>query len=221
MIRRNPKTGPGAGHHEQYLDALLGAIDGAPLIVWTTDRNGIVTSSRGRGIYRQGMTGEHVVGRSIFDIYSEHPEIGEYVRRALAGESVRFTLETFGGVYERHIQPIRGDASEIQGVVGLSIDITDKIAAQATSYRSRKAQDSSERKFRDLVEGSLQGIAVIQDRRLVFCNTALLRLHGFDGHQFSSHQDRRAVRQKLHVREHMGREQNRPAAPLGLPDEFT
>ncbi|MBN1570575.1 MAG: PAS domain S-box protein [Acidobacteria bacterium] len=57
-------------------------------------------------------------------------------------------------------------------VLSVSVDVT---ALEEKSEALRK----SEEKYRRLVEDSLQGVAIIQDMRYVFCNTAFSRMTGY------------------------------------------
>jgi PAS domain S-box-containing protein len=152
--------------------AVLTALISAPLIVWSIDTRGIVRMALGKGIVRQGFTANDVMGRSIFDLYHDYPEFLANVRRALAGESVHFTLETFDGVFDRWLEPVRDATGLVTGVVGISIDVTGQ-------YRAQQALRHSEEQFRNLVEGSLQGIVIHRDRRFLFVNQAYAELLGY------------------------------------------
>src|SRR5436189_274065 len=56
------------------------------------DRDGIVTHSEGKGLDGLGLKAGESVGRSVWDLYGDHPEILEHVRRALSGESHTATV---------------------------------------------------------------------------------------------------------------------------------
>lgn len=151
---------------------VLAALANAPLILWSIDPQGIVQMALGKGIVRQGFQASDVVGRSIFDLYRDYPEFLANVRKALVGESVQFTLETFEGVFDRWLEPVRDATGAVTGVVGVSIDVTEQ-------YRAQQALRHSEEQFRNLVEGSLQGIVIHCDRRFLFVNQAYADLLGY------------------------------------------
>ncbi len=54
----------------------------------------------------------------------------------------------------------------------ISIDVTDR-------EKEASALKESEEKYRTLVENSLQGLAILQDRRIVFCNNTFAEIVGY------------------------------------------
>ncbi len=61
------------------------AVDHAPLLLFTLDRDWIVTFARGRALTTLGLTAPQIVGRSIFVAARGFPAVPDNVRRALAG----------------------------------------------------------------------------------------------------------------------------------------
>lgn len=72
---------------------------------------------------------EHV-GQSLFELYRDHPQILEYNRRALRGESFVATVELRGRIFEAHYAPLRGMEGEVAGVIGVAVDITERKRAE-------------------------------------------------------------------------------------------
>ena len=68
--------------------------------------------------------------------------------------------------------PNYDDKEDVTGVIGISIDITERKEAE------QKLKESEE-KYRILVEKSIQGIAIIQDLRVVFANSAFAKILGY------------------------------------------
>src|SRR4051794_38010582 len=62
-------------------------VNHAPVAVFTVDHRGFITLSEGAGLAGLGVRSGELVGRSIFELYRDHPEIPGYIRRALAGQS--------------------------------------------------------------------------------------------------------------------------------------
>ncbi len=57
--------------------------------------------------------------------------------------------------------------------IGLILDVSAAVQAQ-------QALADSERKFRNLIEGSIQGVLILRLRKPVFCNQAFARIFGYD-----------------------------------------
>lgn len=50
-------------------------INKAPVVVWAVDKNGIFMLSEGKALASLGLKPGEVVGRSVFEVYADHPEI--------------------------------------------------------------------------------------------------------------------------------------------------
>lgn len=116
----------------------------APLVLWAMDRDGTVQLSVGRTLQTLGFQEGELVGRSVYELYATRPDILDYIRRALAGESFVANID-LGGVYlESHYAPMHDAAGEIQGVMGVAVDVTAHIkteqALRASEERSTYAQ---------------------------------------------------------------------------------
>jgi PAS domain S-box-containing protein len=112
----------------QEVDARLHAlITHAPVVLFSLDRDGIVTLSEGHGLETLGFKPGQVVGMSIFDLYRAEPALLAHVRRALSGEEF-FSLEplTTGLVYETHWVPLRDAEGRLAGTLGVAVDVTQR-----------------------------------------------------------------------------------------------
>ncbi|RKX70821.1 hypothetical protein DRP53_03725 [candidate division WOR-3 bacterium] len=126
-----------------------------------------------------GYSREEAIGRNADYLIAGPEERGEARRlteETFAGRSVR--LETIRRrkdgtpIYVSLIAaPIKVDDEQI-GVYAIYRDITER-------KRMEQALLESERKYRTLVEQSLQGIAIIQDKRIVYANEALAKISGY------------------------------------------
>ncbi|MDH5753466.1 MAG: PAS domain S-box protein, partial [Deltaproteobacteria bacterium] len=68
--------------------------------------------------------------------------------------------------------PWHDDESRVRGVVGVSMDITERQAAEMELKES-------EQRYRDLIEGSLQGIVIHREFQPLFVNQAFADILGF------------------------------------------
>ncbi len=68
--------------------------------------------------------------------------------------------------------PYRDEKGEVIGVIAIATDITSQLAAE-------RALRESESRYRSLVEGSIQGIAIVQDESILFVNQAVAKMFGY------------------------------------------
>ena len=112
------------------------ACDHAPIAIWTTDADGVITMSEGAGLAALGVKSGQLVGQKVQDIYAAHPTIPGYIHRALAGDSFWYTVAVGEAVYHTWLRPLRGAAGEIVGLTGLSHDISELHRLQQTTIRN-------------------------------------------------------------------------------------
>ncbi len=117
----------------------------APLAIWALDKEGVVTFTDGRGAGKMGFEDGQSVGRTIFDIFKEHPSFLDITRRVLEGDYYSDTI-IFGEVsFEVRYQPVVDAVSELAGAIGVAIDVTEQTAA-------KEALRKSEKQYQELVE---------------------------------------------------------------------
>ncbi|MGQ9881428.1 MAG: ATP-binding protein [Armatimonadota bacterium] len=100
-------------------------VDNLPVVVHVLDRRGRFTYSDGKGLKRLGLEPGEVVGQSALELYRDYPDVVGFIRRALQGEAVERTLKVGELWYHCYYLPMHGAKGEVQGVVGVSYDITD------------------------------------------------------------------------------------------------
>jgi PAS domain S-box-containing protein len=124
---------------QRHLSAILAH---APLILFATDARGIYTLAEGAGLAAIGRQPGDAVGHSIFDRYAARPDLLADVRRALAGETVTVQRELNGCIFETRLTPQRDANGEITGIIGLAIDISDRVSG--ARERERMEQQLAE-----------------------------------------------------------------------------
>ncbi|MAU12736.1 MAG: hypothetical protein CL607_23135 [Anaerolineaceae bacterium] len=126
--------------NQQFLQRV---IRDAPVILYTIDSEGIITFSQGRALKRLGLAEGELVGQSIYELYKDHPII-EHIKWALNGETTRGTFD-FDGIYlEAYVAPMFNDAEEQSGVIGISMDVTDKLRAREALEYARELREAKE-----------------------------------------------------------------------------
>jgi PAS domain S-box-containing protein len=121
-------------------------------------------------------TPQQLVGNYCYELWHEREEpcVGCPVKASLESGQIECgeIITPDGRMWNLNGYPVRNSAGEIVGVAEVTSDITE---LKRTAVELRK----SEEKFRTLVENSLQGVAVVQDYRIVFTNSALADLSGY------------------------------------------
>ena len=128
----------------------------SPLVLFAIDTHGIFTLSEGLGLNTLGIIPGEAVGKSIFDRYSEHPELISAVHRALQGEyvpyNVRFNLPNNKiAVYEGHVSPLYDEKKQIHGVIGIAMDVSARVQAEQELQEREKRYRTLSDNASDLV----------------------------------------------------------------------
>jgi PAS domain S-box-containing protein len=130
-------------HIEQAMQAtesqLRAVLDNAPITIFVTDSRGIFTLSEGKGLERVGLKSGENVGTSALELYGSSPFVEhsgkvvagrEVIRRVLAGESVNALSELRGISFDNNLRPLVGTDGKVHGIVGVAIDITERLRSQ-------------------------------------------------------------------------------------------
>jgi PAS domain S-box-containing protein len=102
----------------------------APVTLFAIDCEGVFTVAEGRAMGLTGLRADEFIGRSVFDLYRDVPEVIDAARRALGGEGFTTRVETEDTVFETHVGPVRDAEGRITGAVGVATDITARHRAE-------------------------------------------------------------------------------------------
>ena len=163
---------------QAFLNTLIDAI---PIPVFYKDRNGRYLGCNGAYETFLGVTGEQMVGKTVFDV---NPRDLAEIGHAKDNE-----LFENGGVqqYEQQVKNAQGlfrdvifnkavftdSQGAVSGLVGTILDITER------KHMENILRESEER-FRTLTEKSLVGVYVIQDDLFRYVNPAFAEIHGYE-----------------------------------------
>lgn len=153
----------------QTSELLRMVIAGAPVLIFALDREGVFTLSEGRALAKLGLQPGQVVGMSAFELYREVPGFAEAFCRALAGEEVTLISRVGQLDFEAVYAPYFDQHGNINGVIGVGFDITERRQAEE-ELRCKEAAIAS----------SINGIAIANlEGRLTYVNQAFLDLWGY------------------------------------------
>lgn len=118
-------------------ELLRSIVANSPVIVWALNQRGEFLLSEGKGLAALGMQPGEIVGRSIYDVYRDVPEMLQYARQALQGEMAHGLVHTWGIVFETWHSPLRSSRGEVVGVAGMAFDVTQRQKAKAELLQER------------------------------------------------------------------------------------
>lgn len=97
-----------------------------PVVLFTIDREGVITFVVGRGLASLDVTPDQLVGRAIAEVASEQPTIVSAVEAALQGEVINTFIPAKTRLFETRYAPLFDETGSITGVIGVSLDITER-----------------------------------------------------------------------------------------------
>ncbi len=112
---------------------LRAVVTGASVVVFAADREGKITLSEGKALESVGEEPGNAVGRSIYEMCADEPDILENVRRAFSGEEVAATVEIGGLAFETRYSPMRDGDGAVTGIVGVATDVSERRRLERSS----------------------------------------------------------------------------------------
>src|SRR5262249_19730162 len=103
-------------------EQLTVALHHAPVLLFVIDRAGVLTAAEGT-LRATLERGRKMVGQSLLESYKDHPTVPGYIRRALAGETVSYSLEVRGLGLDVWLGPLRDAAGQLTGAIGVCTDV--------------------------------------------------------------------------------------------------
>lgn len=142
---------------EQRLQKVLAS---APVVLFATDKNSTLTVLEGEATKDFAMDPGEMLGQSIKELYADNPAILRNIDRALAGEEFASEVEVAGTRFMAHYAPIRNEEGDVDGVMGVAVDVTEQ----------RKAEE--EEKLHKKEQAELEQLREIDQFKTLFINTA-------------------------------------------------
>jgi len=122
---------------QAHLNAVISA---APIVLWALDREGRFTLSAGSGLAAINLEPGQAKGESVFDLYRDNPGVLADVRRGLRGDRVSSTHEVGDRIFESRITPTFDEEGSVDGVIGVSQDVTQEARLHAQLQQAQKLE---------------------------------------------------------------------------------
>ena len=130
-------------HQQRLLESLM---ENAPLFLYSVDLEEKFTLATGNVLPAIGFAPAEMLGRTATEIMPSDSIPVEAMRRALRGETMQQEMEFAGRWLKMWRQPIRDESGEINGMIGIGMDITQQhraqIALQSSEARYRQVSDA-------------------------------------------------------------------------------
>ena len=104
-------------------ERLTAVISHLPIILWALDQDGCVTLSEGSGLKALEVKPRELVGRSVFEMYRDVPDVIANTRRVLAGETFTVVVNLGDVDVETWYSPLRDRHGAVTGAIGVSLDV--------------------------------------------------------------------------------------------------
>ena len=131
--------------HRENEQSLRMLLEKLPVTAWSIDHDYRILSSYGHGLKQMGLENNQLVGTSLKDFVKRlDRETGDRLlaehQKALEGESVQFESQAFGRVIYNILEPLQGSEGEPMGLIGISVDITERNESQRRLQESEAHQ---------------------------------------------------------------------------------
>lgn len=125
----------------QSQERLHTVIDNAPVIIWGVDARGTLTFLEGKPLQEIGIRPEQFVGTSVFEIPDGRvPQLASQFRRALQGETFTNVEKMRGRIFEMRYAPLFDAEGEVDGIIGIAVDITERKQAEEALFQAQKLE---------------------------------------------------------------------------------
>lgn len=157
--------------HRENEQSLRMLLEKLPVTAWSMDQNYRILSSYGSGLKQMGLENNQLAGTSLKEfVKSLDPEIGNLLlsehKKALEGQSVQFETQAFGRFIYNILEPIQGSGGEPIGMIGISVDLTER-------YESQQKLQESEARQRAILNTAIDAILSVDETgAIISANTA-------------------------------------------------
>ena len=164
----------------ETFELLKQVVSNMPMIFYVLDTDWNFKISDGQGLNKLGLEPGQVVGMSARELYGDHKEIIRGIQKGFEGQEVHEEFLVGDMFVENFIVPYYSHQGEIIGIIGGSIDITERKKAELELAKSQK--------FAEAVMASVPGMLYMYNAegRLVYWNDAHKTMTGYSDEELKN-----------------------------------
>ncbi len=150
----------------------------SPIALWEIDRDATLLLAEGRAFAQLGLKLGDGVGQSLFELHNDNAEVLASISRGLAGKEFSDECYLRGRYWINHYVPIRDPKGEVSGLVGVSVDISERKSAEIALKKTTEQYA--------LLFGTMQQGVVFQEQEgpISSMNPAAVGILGFSPAEF-------------------------------------
>ena len=119
-------------------DRLNTVVTNIPIVLWAVSKDGILTMAEGKGLESANIPARRGVGKSIYRLFKKRTDILSSIERALDGDEHTQIFKMRDRLFETSFTVLFAADGEMTGVLGTSIDVTERHEAQAQLVQAAK-----------------------------------------------------------------------------------
>lgn len=106
-------------------------VENSLISIFIIDLEGKIILAEGKSLQKLRYKSEKIAGKSVFELYSEYPEILRNIKRALKGESFRDLISMIDQLYFNvSFSPFLSEDGQLLGTIAMADEITDRIRSE-------------------------------------------------------------------------------------------
>ncbi|GJQ62557.1 MAG: hypothetical protein SCALA702_16100 [Melioribacteraceae bacterium] len=128
--------------NEKLLNSVL---DNLPVVLFVADVKGVITIHRGGALVGEMAGTSNLMGKSVFDVYSEYKDIINDINRAYRGEWFTAVRKMDDKTYETHYSTLTDASGKAVGIIGVSYDVTEREETRTALIDAKEEAEKSDR----------------------------------------------------------------------------
>ena len=109
-----------------------------PVILFMEDREGLITFLEGKGLDTLGGESSQFVGRPVSSLFPGVSLAGQEGRHLRPGETYNSNITVENRTFDLCYSPVQDSRGEISGFIGVALDVTERMRAQAELEKNRQ-----------------------------------------------------------------------------------